>query len=198
MLLNRMKVKKPTQKEERGQRTSRQEWRTLCGLLWTQGLQRAGWKGGGRGEERGNNKEKTTREDACQKCCVSAVHSSPTLQVRESESGKYRVPIKEGREEKEKEGRGGKTHAGSLSWPIETQWSGSEFYISSWWARGALNPHLSSLLLQQSSFLSPPFLCSPSSLTTPQPPTLAASLIGGPTVLDLVLCVGVSVSVWSV
>lgn len=78
-------------------------------------------EGGGRGEERGNNKEKTTREDACQKCCISAVHSSPTLQVRESESGKYRVPIKEGREEKEKEGRGGKTHAGSLSWPIETQ-----------------------------------------------------------------------------
>lgn len=63
---------------------------------------------GGRGEERGNNTEKTTREDVCQKCCVSAVHSSPTPRVRESESGKYRVPIKKGREEKEKEGRGGK------------------------------------------------------------------------------------------
>lgn len=90
-------------------------------IMWiVMNVRPAEWKGGG-GVERGNNKAKTTREDVCQKCCVSAVHSSPTLQVRESESGKYRVPIKEGREEKEKEGRGGKTHAGSLSWPIETQ-----------------------------------------------------------------------------
>lgn len=146
-------------------------------------MQREGWvMERGRTTGRHGEKHERTSIKVLSFCCAQ---QSDTLQVKETESGKNRLPIIEKNREGKKRGKtsGEKpTLALSLGPPRHNDQTLS-FTSAADGHQGPSTP-ICLLLCYSTLHLSPPFLCSPCS-----PPPQAAHVIGCPTELDLVLCV---------